>query len=168
MLVAGVRAAVEARFREEIQLAGLEGSLGQGLEILRADSLEEYFDRFDAVMARTDALWTKPSELSFYAALGLPLVFAPPVGVHERYNRRWVRESGAGVVQRDPGGRLAVALRLAGGRDAGRGGLVGLHAAAQARALPHPRRGGAWTVDRRGEGDAAGRSSRSSTGPSSR
>jgi hypothetical protein len=53
-------------------------------------------------MARTDALWTKPSELSFYAALGLPLVFASPVGVHERYNRRWVRESGAGAVQRDP------------------------------------------------------------------
>ncbi len=103
VLVAGVRTAVEARFREEIQLAGLEGSLGQGLEILRADSLEEYFERFDALMARTDALWTKPSELSFYAALGLPLVFARPVGVHERYNRRWVRESGAGVVQRDPG-----------------------------------------------------------------
>ncbi len=103
VLVAGVRGAVEARFREEVQLAGLEGALGKGLEILRADSLEEYFDRFDAEMARTDALWTKPSELSFYAALGLPLVFARPVGVHERYNRRWVRECGAGVVQRDPG-----------------------------------------------------------------
>jgi hypothetical protein len=101
-LVAGVRAAVEARFREEIQKARMEGLLGAGLEILRADTLDEYFDRFDAAMARTDALWTKPSELSFYAALGLPLVFAAPVGVHERYNRRWVRESGAGLVQRDP------------------------------------------------------------------
>jgi hypothetical protein len=103
VLVAGVRGAVEARFREEIDLAGLAGSLGNGLEVLRADSLEEYFERFDEAMARTDVLWTKPSELSFYAALGLPLVFAPPVGVHERYNRRWVRESGAGLVQRDPG-----------------------------------------------------------------
>jgi hypothetical protein len=102
VLVAGVRGAVEARFREEIQLAGLEGALGKGLDILRADSLDEYFDRFDAVLAHTDALWTKPSELSFYAALGLPLVFSPPVGVHERYNRRWVRESGAALVQRDP------------------------------------------------------------------
>jgi len=102
VLVAGVRGEVEARFREEIRLAGLEGALGNGLEILRADSLEEYFDRFDATLAGADALWTKPSELSFYAALGLPLVFAPPVGVHERYNRRWVRESGAGLVQRDP------------------------------------------------------------------
>ena len=36
------------------------------------------------------------------AALGLPLVCAPPVGVHERRNRRWVREAGAGVKQRDP------------------------------------------------------------------
>jgi hypothetical protein len=102
VLVAGVRAAVEARFREEIHRAGMEGILGAGLEILRADSLDEYFDRFDATMARTDALWTKPSELVFYAALGLPLIFAQPVGVHERYNRRWVRESGAGVVHRDP------------------------------------------------------------------
>ena len=102
VLVAGVRAAVEARFREEIHRAGMDGALGAGLEILRADSLEEYFDRFDAAMARTDALWTKPSGLCFYAALGLPLVFAKPVGVHERYNRRWIRESGAGVVQRAP------------------------------------------------------------------
>ncbi len=102
ILVAGVRAAVEARFREEVQASGLEGALGNGLEILRADGLEEYFERFDAALATTDALWTKPSELSFYAALGLPLVFARPVGVHERYNRRWVRESGAGLVQRDP------------------------------------------------------------------
>ncbi len=101
-LVAGVRPAVADRFREEVQRAGLEGALGRGLEILEAQGLEEYFDRFDALLARTDVLWTKPSELSFYAALGLPLVFASPVGVHERYNRRWVRESGAGLVQRHP------------------------------------------------------------------
>jgi UDP-N-acetylglucosamine:LPS N-acetylglucosamine transferase len=75
--------------------------VGHGVEILEATTPDEYFDRFDALVARTDALWTKPSELSFYAALGLPLVFAPPVGVHERYNRRWVQENGAGVRQRD-------------------------------------------------------------------
>ena len=28
-------------------------------------------------------------------------MLAPPVGVHERYNRRWARESGAGLKQRD-------------------------------------------------------------------
>ena len=44
-----------------------------------------------------------PNELhDLYTALGLPIVCAPPVGVHERYNRRWLRESGAGLRQRDP------------------------------------------------------------------
>jgi hypothetical protein len=102
VLVAGVRREVEARFREEVERAGMRDALGRGLEILAAETLDDYFDRFDALLATTDVLWTKPSELSFYAALGLPLVFSPPVGVHERYNRRWVRESGAGLVQRDP------------------------------------------------------------------
>jgi UDP-N-acetylglucosamine:LPS N-acetylglucosamine transferase len=57
----------------------------------------------DELLAGADVLWTKPSELVFYAALGLPLVLSWPVGVHERYNRRWVEEHGAGLRQRDPG-----------------------------------------------------------------
>ena len=102
-LVAGVRSAVEARFREELQPGGHGRAPRRGAwRSCAPTTLDEYFDRFDATMARTDALWTKPSELSFYAALGLPLIFTPPVGVHERYNRRWVRESGAGLVQRHP------------------------------------------------------------------
>ena len=52
--------------------------------------------------ADTDVLWTKPSELVFYAGLGIPLLLAPPVGIHESYNLRWVRENGAGLKQRDP------------------------------------------------------------------
>ena len=101
-LVAGVRPEVEARFREAIHAARLEGLLGQGLELLRAPDFAGYYRAFNALLARTDVLWTKPSELTFYAALGLPIVCAPPVGVHERYNRRWLRESGAGLSQRDP------------------------------------------------------------------
>jgi hypothetical protein len=101
-LVAGVRPEVEARFRDAIQAARLEGLLGQGLEVLRAPDFAGYYRAFNALLARTDVLWTKPSELTFYAALGLPMVCAPPVGVHERYNRRWLRESGAGLRQRDP------------------------------------------------------------------
>jgi hypothetical protein len=101
-LVAGVRPEVEARFRDAIQAARLEGLLGQGLELLRAPDFAGYYRAFNALLARTDVLWTKPSELTFYAALGLPIVCAPPVGVHERYNRRWLRESGAGLRQRDP------------------------------------------------------------------
>ena len=101
-LVAGVRPEVEARFREAVREAGLEGRLGHGLELLRAPTFEAYYREFNSLLARSDVLWTKPSELTFYAALGLPIVCAPPVGVHERYNRRWLRESGAGLKQRDP------------------------------------------------------------------
>jgi hypothetical protein len=104
-LVAGVRREVAESFAEAVAGAGLEAELGNGLRILLAGSMDEYFDLFDGLMAGTDILWTKPSELTFYAALGLPVVCAPHVGVHERYNRRWVRESGAGLVQRD--GRFA-------------------------------------------------------------
>lgn len=100
-LVAGVRPEVEARFREAIHGARMEPLLGNGIDILSAPTFREYYARFNALLARTDVLWTKPSELVFYAALGLPLVLATPVGVHERYNRRWVRENGAGLKDRE-------------------------------------------------------------------
>lgn len=100
-LVAGVRPEVEARFRDAVHGARLEGHLGGALEILRAPDFPAYYSQFNTLLARTDALWTKPSELTFYAALGLPLISAPPVGVHERYNRRWAREGGAALKQRD-------------------------------------------------------------------
>jgi hypothetical protein len=54
------------------------------------------------LLAEADILWTKPSEMTFFAALGLPLVLAPAVGAQESYNRRWAVESGAGLAQRDP------------------------------------------------------------------
>ncbi|HYG68684.1 MAG TPA: hypothetical protein VD838_13540 [Anaeromyxobacteraceae bacterium] len=103
-LVAGVRPEVEARFRDAIRRAKLEPQLAPGgaLELLVEDSFAAYYTRFNALLARTDVLWTKPSELTFYGALGLPLVLAAPVGVHEVQNRRWAREAGAGLKQRDP------------------------------------------------------------------
>ncbi len=101
-LVAGVRPQVVERFQDAVAVSGLEPMLGRGVEIVAAGGMDEYFSKFEALLAETDILWTKPSELTFYAALGLPLVCAPPVGVHERYNRRWAREGGAGLKQRDP------------------------------------------------------------------
>jgi len=101
-LVAGVRREVAARFQAALAEARLEAAPGRAVEILLGRDLDDYFDRFDALLARADLLWTKPSELVFYAALGLPLLCAPPLGVHERYNRRWVGEAGAGLRQRDP------------------------------------------------------------------
>lgn len=102
-LVAGVREEVAESFHGWIRAAGLEGHLGEGgVSVLVEPSLPRYFARFDERLAETDALWTKPSEMTFYAALGLPLILSPPVGVHERYNRRWAVENGPGLEQRDP------------------------------------------------------------------
>ncbi|GEJ56450.1 hypothetical protein [Anaeromyxobacter diazotrophicus] len=101
-LVAGTRPAVREVFEDALRRAGLAGALGRGVELLFTPGMDAYLAQMDALLAGTDVLWTKPSELSFYAALGLPLVLGAPVGVHERVNRRWVRESGAGVKQRDP------------------------------------------------------------------
>jgi len=101
-LVAGLRHEVAERFRRDAEESGSGALLGRGIEILEASSFEAYYDAFNALLARADVLWTKPSELTFYAALGLPVVCAWPVGAHERYNRRWVVQSGAGLVQGDP------------------------------------------------------------------
>jgi hypothetical protein len=101
-LVAGTKPGVKEAFEDALHRAGLSAALGRGIELLFAADVDAYLVRMDALLADTDVLWTKPSEMSFYAALGLPLVLGAPVGVHERVNRRWVRESGAGVKQRDP------------------------------------------------------------------
>lgn len=101
-LVAGTRGAVAERLHAELAAAGLSGLEDGVVEVLVDPTIEGYLRRFDALMARTDILWTKPSELTFYAALGIPLVFAWPVGAHERLNRRWAIERGAGIKQDDP------------------------------------------------------------------
>jgi hypothetical protein len=101
-LVAGVHFQVAARLRRALCNVGLEKFVGTGVSILYATDLEEYFDRFDALIAQTDILLTKPSELTFYAALGIPLLLTAPVGVHERFNRRFAREQGVGLKLRNP------------------------------------------------------------------
>jgi hypothetical protein len=105
-LVAGIRPEVAARFRSAVGRAGLEGQV----QILLEPNVPAYFRAFTRLLADTDVLWSKPSELSFYAALGLPVIFSPPVGVHEAMNRRLTLEAGAGLAALDPrtaGGWLA-------------------------------------------------------------
>ena len=99
-LVAGRRAEVAAQLRGFLAEAGL--SEGEGVRLLEAPDVDTYFPLFNALLAETDILWTKPSELTFFAALGLPLLVAPPVGVHEDRNRQWAEEWGAALRQGDP------------------------------------------------------------------
>jgi hypothetical protein len=101
-LVAGIRRQVAETFERAVASARLTGELGQSLHITADDRFSDYYCQFNQLLVETDVLWTKPSELSFYAALGLPLVLSRPVGSHERYNRRWLFEQGAALRQHDP------------------------------------------------------------------
>lgn len=100
-LVAGIRGDTAAALRTIVEDANLTQALGHGLELLHEPDVPRYFEKFDALLARADVLWTKPSEMTFYGALGLPMIFSHPIGVHERYNRRWAIESGVGFKQRE-------------------------------------------------------------------
>jgi len=102
-LAAGIRPDAAARFTRWIAEAGLGDRLGGDVRIFEAADLDGYFAGFNQLLAETDILWTKPSEMTFFGALGIPLVFSHPVGMHERYNRRWAIENGAGLKQREPG-----------------------------------------------------------------
>ncbi len=65
-------------------------------------SLEEYFKKFTECMRTTDILWTKPSELSFYCGLGIPIIVAPTIGSQEQHNQGWLMEIQAAFPQEDP------------------------------------------------------------------
>ena len=97
-LVTGLRQALAGRCAAWVE----ELRVGAAVEVLSGPDWLTYYRRFNALLARADVLWTKPSEMTFYAALGLPLILAPAVGAHERYNARWAQEHGAGLPQLDP------------------------------------------------------------------
>lgn len=101
-LVAGVHAHVADAFNEWIAASGLGTENAGAIRVLFTPVFEDYYRAFNELLAGTDLLWTKPSELVFYAALGIPLLLAPPIGYQERYNRRFLLERGAAVEQRDP------------------------------------------------------------------
>ncbi len=105
ILVAGVNRVVERVFREFVTRIGLESALGDGVLVVREDRKPDYFQRFNALMRETDVLWTKPSELSFYSALGVPIVMAPSIGSQEDKNQRWLMDKGCALPQYTP--RLA-------------------------------------------------------------
>ena len=98
ILVAGTKAPVKEYFEKNIK----ELQLGELVEIVFEDSFEKYYKSFNKALRKTDILWTKPSELSFYAALGLPIIMAPCVGSQETFNRDWLLKSGFAIPQGHP------------------------------------------------------------------
>lgn len=99
-LVAGSRPEIQEYFLDRMTAAGLSNK--DGVKIIYAQDKNEYFAKFNACLHATDILWTKPSELSFYAALGLPIVMSSPVGSQEDFNREWLLSVGAGIDSQDP------------------------------------------------------------------
>ena len=102
VLVAGIHNEVSNFFRTAAIKAGLRKEIGKGVVIVYSNNKDDYFRKFNRALRTTDILWTKPSELSFYVGLGLPIIIAPPIGSQEDFNRKWLRTIGAAVSQDDP------------------------------------------------------------------
>ena len=112
ILSAGIKEKVKEYFEENIKKLKLEefcggltsanSNVNSGVEILFGENIEDYFLKFNSALRKTDILWTKPSELSFYSALGIPIIIAPPVGSQEEFNKRWLLKSGFGNLQENP------------------------------------------------------------------
>jgi hypothetical protein len=96
-LVAGIRPEVVSYFRDIKKDIGSDN-----IRVISAETLHEYFRQFNTAMRETDILWTKPSELSFYVGLGIPIIMTPTIGSQERFNRQWLNEIHAGMDQMDP------------------------------------------------------------------
>ena len=102
-LSAGTRLDVVDYFREICwTILGIEPSKKSPITIISSLTKRGYFELFNQALRESDVLWTKPSELVFYTALGLPIIIAPPLGSHEVFNRNWLVNMGAGYVQEDP------------------------------------------------------------------
>lgn len=102
VLVAGIHNDVSKYFRQAAIDAGLKEEINKGVKIIFANKKDDYFRKFNEILHTVDILWTKPSELSFYCALGLPIVIAPPIGSQEHFNRKWLRTIGAAASQFSP------------------------------------------------------------------
>ncbi len=92
VLAAGIRKEIKEYFEEDTK----------NIELLYSDNIEDYFEKFNQRLRTVDVLWTKPSELSFYTALGVPIIIAPPVGSQEDFNKKWLLTLGSGTLQENP------------------------------------------------------------------
>ncbi len=101
ILVAGIRNEINSYFKSNVRSLGLGKFLGKNIKIIHAPNKESYFRKFNRALRTTDILWTKPSELSFYTALGLPIIMTKPIGSQEEFNRKWLMTIASGIDQDD-------------------------------------------------------------------
>ncbi|MBN1968851.1 MAG: hypothetical protein JXR48_11945 [Candidatus Delongbacteria bacterium] len=99
ILVAGTRADTKIMFEKKVASLGIDNS---SVEILYESEREEYFNRFNRMLRKVDILWTKPSELVFFAGLGIVVIMTEPLGSQEEFNRSWLKEIGGGLDSYNP------------------------------------------------------------------
>ncbi len=97
----GVRRELRDHYMSWVDRLGLRELLDHSIMLVFDPSPEGYLRKFNEALRRSDILWTKPSELSFYAALGIPILASEPVGSHEVSNLRWLTKGGYGMAQGD-------------------------------------------------------------------
>ncbi len=98
VIAIGVREELRQYYADNIGALKLDG----WVHILSGVTTEEYFQNFNEMLRETDVLWTKPSELSFYSGLGIPIIIAPTIGSQEDFNKRWLLHIGSGTMQENP------------------------------------------------------------------
>ena len=96
-LVAGTKLFVKKYYDEVCQKIH-----SPNLNVIYSDNIYDYFEEFNQVIRETDILWTKPGELTFYCALGFPIIIADPIGSQEEYNKKWLIKTGGGIPQKNP------------------------------------------------------------------
>jgi len=101
ILSAGIKKKVKEYFEKNLKEFKLNEAKPHCAEIIFEKDIESYFQKFNLVLRKTDILWTKPSELSFYSALGIPIIISSPIGSQEEFNMRWLLKSGFGLSQED-------------------------------------------------------------------
>ncbi|MFC1598053.1 DUF6938 domain-containing protein [Patescibacteria group bacterium] len=101
-LVAGVRNDVYRYYDNVVNSMCKKKCHDKSVSIIYDEDKMAYFKKFNKALLTTDILWTKPSELSFYSGLGLPIIMAPSIGSQEEFNRAWLYSIGSGFGQQDP------------------------------------------------------------------
>jgi hypothetical protein len=85
-----------------VETLGLANYIDNGITIIHDSDFEKYYEKFNKALRFTDVLWTKPSELSFYCALGIPILLAPAVGAQEKFNEDWLMGIHAAIKPQGP------------------------------------------------------------------
>ena len=102
ILSVGIREKIKKYFEKNLAEIKCNEERARYVEIIFGKDIESYFQKFNQVLRKTDILWTKPSELSFYSALGIPIIISSSIGSQEEFNMRWLLKSGFGIFQENP------------------------------------------------------------------